>query len=266
LHGPRKGASTRREGELVYNFLNPGAARDNALQAAADLLAIPSALPALVAAGVTVNAAQLALYGHSQGGNAATLVVAQGSTYKSFVFSGTGGLLLFTLTGKTSPVNIPSFLPYALGEVSTTSVREDHPVLNLMQLYFERSDSVNFAPRIATNPKPGATARHVLHVVGTGDTYSVIPTQMYFALAGNLSAAKPGVPTLARYQLWEEMPPLRNNGFFGSYGNLTQAQIQYDPGVGKEGHFVSTDVPAARRSIQDFLGTTFRDGVPTILP
>ena len=266
MHGTRKGGSTRGEGELVYNFLNPGAARDNALQAAADLLAIPSALPALVSAGVLVNSSQLALYGHSQGGNAASLVVTQNSTYKSFVFSGTGGLLLFTLTGKLSPVNLPSFLPYALGELSTASVREDHPVLNLMQMYFERSDSVNFAPRIAVNPKPGATRRHVLHVVGTADTYSVIPTQMYFAVAGNLSVAKPGVPALARYQLWEETPPLRNNGFFGGYGNLTQAQIQYEPAVGKEGHFVSTEVPAARRSIQDFLGTTFRDGVPTILP
>jgi hypothetical protein len=89
---------------------------------------------------------------------------------------------------------------------------------------------------------------------------------MYYAVAGNLSMAQPGVAGLAAYQLWAETPPLRNNGFFGSYGNLTQAQIQYEPAAGKEGHFVSTEVPAARRAIQDFLGTAMRDGIPTIVP
>jgi hypothetical protein len=266
MHGTRKGGSTKGEGELVYNFLNPVAARDNALQAAADLLAIPSALPALVAAGVPLNPAQLAVYGHSQGGNAASLAVVEASPYQAFGVSGTGGMLLYTLTGKTSPVNIPGFLPYALGEVSAKFVGVDHPVLNLMQMYFERSDSVNFARRIASTPKPDATARHVLQVVGMGDTYSVVPTQMYYAVAGNFSVAAPSLPALAPYQLWEETPPLRNNGFFGSYGNLTVGQTQYTPAAGKEGHFVSTEVPAARRSIQDFLGTAMRDGVPTIVP
>jgi len=71
LHGTRNGNSTVDVGELVYNFLNPRAARDNALQAAADLLAIPRALDGFAGQTSKIDSAHVALYGHSQGGNAA---------------------------------------------------------------------------------------------------------------------------------------------------------------------------------------------------
>ena len=137
LHGTRNGGSTKAVGELVYNFLNPRAARDNALQAAADLLAIPHGLAGFAAQGVVLDGTKLALYGHSQGGNGASLVAARQSSYGTIVMSGTGGTLIYTLLGKTQPVNIPAVLPYLLGEVGPSAVDATHPVLGLMQMYFE---------------------------------------------------------------------------------------------------------------------------------
>lgn len=88
LHGKRKGNSTKDVGELVYNFLNPRAARDNALQGAADLLALPRAIPGLQAQTATLDSTHVALYGHSQGGNAAALALATAPAYGLGVMSG----------------------------------------------------------------------------------------------------------------------------------------------------------------------------------
>jgi hypothetical protein len=103
LHGTRNGGSTKAVGELVYNFLNPRAARDNALQAAADLLAIPHGLAGFAAQGIVLDGTKLALYGHSQGGNGASLVAARQSSYGTIVMSGTGGTLIYTLRGTAVP-------------------------------------------------------------------------------------------------------------------------------------------------------------------
>ena len=39
-HGPRRGASTESPNNLFYNFANPYAARDNAMQGAADQMSL----------------------------------------------------------------------------------------------------------------------------------------------------------------------------------------------------------------------------------
>ena len=96
-------------GTLVYNFLNPRAARDNALQAAADLLAIPRALDGFAAQSVypiKIDSAHVALYGHSQGGNAASLALAFQAGYGAGVMSGTGGTLIYTILQKSQPVDM----------------------------------------------------------------------------------------------------------------------------------------------------------------
>jgi hypothetical protein len=77
MHGSRSGGSTEPVGNLVYNFLNPVAARDNALQAAADLLAIPRSLTSFAELLIPLDGKRLSLYGHSQGGNGASLVAAR---------------------------------------------------------------------------------------------------------------------------------------------------------------------------------------------
>jgi hypothetical protein len=265
LHGTRNGGSTKPVGELVYNFLNPAAARDNGLQAAADLLAIPRGLDSFAAQGIVLDGKRLSLYGHSQGGNGASLVAARQSVYGTIVMSGTGGTLIYTLLGKTKPINVPAVLPYLLGEAGAAAVDAAHPVLNLMQMYFERSDSVNFGRRLFKEPVAGMTAHHILHVYGISDTYSVVQTQQSYALAAGLKVAPPIVDA---FGLDTELkaPPFSNNEYFGSYGRLTAIELQYAPAATYDGHFVSTQNPTARAAIQEMLVTAARDGIPTVSP
>jgi hypothetical protein len=265
LHGTRNGGSTKSVGELVYNFLNPAAARDNALQAAADLLAIPGILPQLAAAGLVLDGHRLALYGHSQGGNAASLVAARESKYGGIVMSGTGGTLIFTLLGKTQPVNVPAVLPYLLGEVGPAVVDGTHPALSLMQLYFERADSVNFGRRLFLDPSATMTPHHLLHVYGTNDSYSVVTTQQAFGLAARFRV---GTPAVDNFGLMTDPngPPYSNNAFFFPFGQMTALEIQYQPDPSYDGHFVSTQNPRARAAIQQMLVSYARDGIPTVTP
>jgi hypothetical protein len=127
------------------------------------------------ALGIPIDSKRLALYGHSQGGNGASLVAVRESRYRTIVMSGTGGMLIYTLLGKTQPVNVPAVLPYVLGE--SGAVDPSNAMLNLMQMYFERSDSVNFGRRLFNEPLAAMTPHHILHVVGDKDSYSVVQTQ-----------------------------------------------------------------------------------------
>jgi predicted esterase len=265
LHGKRKGKSSKSTDELVYNFLNPRAARDNALQAAADLLALPRAIPGLEAQSGKFDATHVGLYGHSQGGNAAALALAASPDYGLGVMSGTGGTLLLTLLQKEHPVSVSNLLPILLSE---PSVSDGDPVLNLVQMYFERSDTVNFGRRLFTEPNLGVPARHVLHIYGTGDSYAPVETQKRYAQASRFKVALPWVDNYpSDYGLDGIATPIKANQSFGTAGALiTAAQIQYQPSAGKDGHFVSTDVPAARAAIQNFLTTFITDTAPTIAP
>jgi hypothetical protein len=181
--------------------------------------------------------------------------------------SGTGGTLIFTLLGKTNPVDVPAVLPYLLGEMGATWVDASHPVLNLMQMYFERSDSVNFARRLFREPTADMTPHHILHIYGLADTYSVVPTQQAYGLAAGFHV---GPPLLDGYglDLATTVPPFSNNEYFGRVGRLTALQLQYqpEPAGAYDGHFVSTNNPAARAAIQQMLVTAARDGIPTVTP
>jgi hypothetical protein len=62
------------------------------------------------------------------------------------------------------------------------------------------------------------------------------------------------------------IPPVHDNAYFGTFLFVTAVELQYEPDTTYDGHFVSTNNPAARAAIQQMLVTTFRDGVPTVSP
>jgi predicted esterase len=267
LHGPRMGATTKDVDQLVYNFQNPPAARDNAVQAAVDLFAIARAVESWSTGGIKLDPAKVALYGHSQGGNAAANAISFEPRYGAVVLSGTGGTLLLSLLHKKQPVDISSLIPFVLGELT---VDENHPVLNLLQMYLDRSDSVNYGRRIFADPLMGVPPRQALMIYGTGDTYAPNETQRTFANAAGFDIVGPVLDAedmkdiTDMHKLPAIMAPAKGN-FAVMGGAVTAVEAQYKPG-NYDGHFVSTNNAAARKAIQGMLGTFMRDGVPTVSP
>lgn len=269
LHGSRKGTSTRPVTELVYNFLNPQAARDNAVQAAGDLFAVARAIETFSAGGIKLDAGKIALYGHSQGGNAAANAAGYEPLYGAVVLSGTGGGLILSLLHKMKPVNVALIIPLVLGEAS---VSERHPVLNLLQMYLDRADSVNFGRRLFADPPAGIPARHVLQIYGTDDTYSPVETQRTFATAAGFDIVGPVLDPVDMMDIagMHRRPALAGpaRGNFAAPGGkqVTAVEAQYKPSGNYDGHFVSTGHARARAAIQQMLTTFFRDGTPTVTP
>lgn len=262
LHADRRGGSARSPDHLVYNFINARGARDTSLQAGADLFVIARALETWSAAsGVTLNPARIAMYGHSQGGNAAALAVPYEPAIGAAVLSGTGGTLTLSLLAKKQPVDIAAAVPLLLGD---PKVDEHHPVLNILQMYFDRSDGVNFGRRLFVEPPAGVTPHSALHVFGADDTYSPRLTQRTYGQAARFPALMSPVAPIHddRPDLMKVGPPVKGNV---NNGMTTAVQAQFRP-AGKDGHFVSTDIPDARRLIQQMLGTFARDGLPTVGP
>jgi hypothetical protein len=103
-------------------------------------------------------------------------------------------------------------------------------------------------------------------VYGTHDSYAPIETQRLYAVSAGFPIATPLVDDYAAdYGMTTIDPPVVNNQPFGTLAPVTAAQIQYPPS-GYDGHFVSTQNPAARTAIQTFLMTFMRDAAPTIQP
>jgi predicted esterase len=267
LHGPRRGASTRPSTELFYNFQNPFAARDNSLQAAADLFAIARAVEAFSAGGLKLDPAKLALYGHSQGGNAAADAFPFEPDYGAVVMSGTGGTLILSLLHKTQPVNIAGLIPLVLGE---PMVDENHPVLNLLQMYLDRSDPVNYGRRVFVDSL--TQARHALHVFGTNDSYAPVETQRSYAQSAGFDIVGPVVDAkdmddIANMRRRPPIPaPAKGNVTSAGGTPITAVEAQYAPANTYDGHFVSFQNSSARRAVRQMLGTFVRDGVPTVNP
>jgi hypothetical protein len=199
------------------------------------------------------------VYGHSQGGNAAALAVPYEPLFGTSVMSGTGGTLTFSLLAKKKPVDVAAGIPLLLGD---PKVDELHPILNILQMYFERSDAVNFGRRLFLDPPAGTPARSVLHIFGTDDTYAPVQTQRTYGLSAGFPVIDPPVDD---YKLMRVTAPVKGN-ITTAGGTITAVQAQFKPDATYDGHFVSTQNPTARHMIQQTLGTFVRDGQPTVSP
>ena len=190
-HGPRRGASTESPNNLFYNFANPDAARDNALQGAADQMSLAKfaaslniADTALTGAAVKIDPAAIMFWGHSQGATEGG-IGAPSSRVGGAVFSGQGASLIDALLSKTKPVNIAAAVPFALSDVDPQNPARSrggtfHPVLSLLQMYLDPSDPLNYA---AAMTPPVTGGHHVFQVYGQNDTFGPPVTQLTYAMA-----------------------------------------------------------------------------------
>lgn len=258
LHGPRRGEATEHPNELVFNFGNPRAARDNWLQGAADALAVLRAARGLslptVAGAPVIDGTKVSFFGHSQGSTHGALFLAYAPDVKVAMLSGAGGLLIESLLAKTNPVDIAG----AMQVVMLERLSAFHPVLSLFQTYFEASDPMNYA-LLASDPRIG---RHVFLSAGVGDTYTPPKATENLGLAMGLSLANS--PKLADFEMSTVAMPVRGNR---NANRQTAVMQQYAPPDGSDGHFVVFSHPDARRRVAAWFATGLTDpqGVPTLV-
>ena len=262
-----------------FNFTNPYAARDNALQGAADAwsqerlafgLGFDDGIGTGSASGVTVSVdpTKLVFFGHSQGGLTGPAFIAFEPAVKGAVLSGTGGILYLSLLYKTQPIDITQ-LAQAL--IHDTPLDEDNPTLALAQTWIERSDGANYARYFVREPRTAAdgtllAARNIFHSEGFVDTYAPNVTIEAFttALGGDIVMTDSTMPVegLTLRGAATLTPPVTGNR---ANGAATAVLAQYTMIPGSDGHFVDFEVPAAMKQSAYFLGTLVQNGVATVV-
>lgn len=261
-HGERRGASTRTPDSLVFNIVNPRAARDNHEQGAVDVL---TALRLGDIAGLTAptvgafrfDAARTYYFGHSQGSNVGIPAIAVTNRAPAAIFSGAGSVLVEGILGKKQPVDARAGLEFLIGE----PLGGGHPVMTLWQLFFDRIDPVNYAPLLIRRPPPGVPSKHVWMSWGKGDTYSPEATLTATAHAAGLLHAAPQVVTIG---LAPDARPIDPNRIAGDGQNRFAALFQYDPAGAFDGHFVALQSPAAVADWKAFLTSIAATGTPHV--
>ncbi len=264
---------------LYFNPVNPAAARDNAMQSAADYFALvrmvtqATSWPALdTALGGTVafDPDQIYYLGHSQGAVAGLVFAPYEPDVQGMVFSGGGGLLIESLLNKTKPFNVPAAINVGLAD---PLLDRYHPVLNIVQMMSERADGVNHARHVFWDPKEGIERRDVLQTFGIGDSYSPDATQ--YALARALRVEEVIGENVAPAAYKENdgeglrfVPPEGQLLVEPVAGNRlsTTAVVRLYQGVGSsDPHFVIFDREDAERQYSHFLATAVRDGQATLV-
>jgi hypothetical protein len=263
VHGARHGASTRDEDGLMFNVINPRAARDNNLQGAVDVmqaLRIPQIAGGLDVGGavgtVSFNPDQVIYFGHSQGGNVGIPAMAVDDDAQLVILSGAGSHLTDGILNKTSPVDAKAGLQYLLGEELGAS----HPLMIVWQTYFDNIDPVNYAPLLVTRPPAGIASKHVFMTWGLNDTFSPKKTLNATARTGNFPVANPEVEDIGGNSV---VRPVSLNRQAGDGEDRTAACFQYQPD-GYDGHFVSTQNDAAIADWTAFVESFLATGVPTV--
>jgi hypothetical protein len=271
--GPRRGASMDSPDNLFYNFANPGAARGNPLQGAADQLSLLRFIAGfdLMAAASPTNAeikfGPVAFWGHSQGATEGGIAMPYATGVLGAVLSGEGASLMDALINKTNPVNIAAALPVALED---PKVDINHPVLSLLQGDLGLVDPLNHAMALVKAPIAAANQKHIFQPFGQGDTYAPPATEETFALAAMLTEAAPpaGVTDMP---MWMNSPPpvpVGGNAMVTPPGGMNMAITaivrQYAPDATYDGHFVAFKNMAAEADVDHFLADALARKTPMV--
>ena len=283
-HGPRRMSELSPE-TLFYNFANPGAARDNVFQGAFDYFTLvrwieefSGELSSLK--GLDFDDARIGFLGHSQGSTTGALFAAFEPKVSTVVLSGAGAGLTESLLGKTSPANIPAGVQAVLREPASST----HPVLSLMQQFFDPVDSINYG-RLLTKELPDEMpGRNILVIYGQGDTFTPPKTTRILADVLGLSIMAPALDTgkgeaFEGYLAGEGGDPETDRVVDGPITatfdiggqKVALGMTHYAPDTGGDGkpaydgHFVLTRKPAAKKQVGSFFATAFKDGAAQIV-
>jgi hypothetical protein len=260
-HGERRGTSARTPDSLVFNLVNPRAARDNHLQGAVDVLTALrlsdlAPLTAPTVGAIDFDATRTYYFGHSQGANVGIPAAAVTSRAQAVVLSGAGSVLVEGILGKTEPVDARAGLEFLIGE----PLGGGHPVMTLWQMFFDRIDPVNYAPLLIRRPPPGVASKHVWMSWAAADQFSPTATLTATAHAAALDQA---APQLAPLGLRPDARPITPGRPGGDGPTRFGAVFQYAPDGSYDGHFVALRHPSAIADWLAFLTSTAA-GAPAV--
>ena len=273
LHGPRNpGGNPELD---FFNFNNPLAARDNAIQGACDDFSLlrfaldfrheTPPKSQVTDPEVRFDATKMYFFGHSQGGLTGPPFLAYEPLIKGAVLSGAGGDLYYALLNKTEPIDITSIVSSV---VLDNPLDEFNPALAILQTWVERSDTVNYGPLLARAPALGPDGtrmapKAIYQSMGIVDHYTPVPNieALAVAIGGNVvgTVLEP-VEGLALRRRDVLTAPVATN-----LGATTAVLAEYAAASNDDGHFVVFDVPAARKQSAKFLGTLATTGTATLV-
>ena len=271
MHGSRRNSSLD-PGPLFYNYSNPRAAKGNLYQGAVENFALIDFLakfngPMGSAAKVSFDTKKIVFMGHSQGATTGPLFVPFDDRVKGTVLSGAGGSLVHGLLDKEKPNNTSVGVRNALQEID---LDEYHPVLNLIQFYFEETDPLVYASLLFREPVGSAV--HVLNAFGWDDRYTPWKTSVI------LAAALGGVLGMPDHRPldWDpsgldpvidlgldvaDLPVTGNMDVDGQ--SITGVSISAVSDGPHDGHFISFHEPVVSQ-IMGFVESTMDGGAPTV--
>jgi len=263
-HGARKGGSSKKSDDLVFNPLNPRAARDNFLQGGVDILQALRVAKVAVATAATsptgemigFDPTKVMYFGHSQGSTSGEIAMAWSAAAPVAIFSGAGAYLTSSLLDKTMPVNISAGMEFLIGE----TLEAEHPVMTIFQSFFDRSDPLNYNPLIIFRPPAMIPSKHVYMSWGQGDTYTPRSTLEANARSLGLSPVGTVIEPFDRDPL---IRPVTANEKGGDGVKRTAGVVQYRPD-GYDGHFVATKNASAQTDWMAFLQSYLTTGTPAI--
>jgi hypothetical protein len=273
LHGPRD--PTMSDPDFTFfNLQNIAAARDNPKQGALDdfqLLRLVQSF-SVAAAPVTGNplrfdASHIYFKGHSQGGLTGPLFLAYEPGIKAAILSGAGADLAFSLLGKTQPVDIPKLVDALVGE----NVDEYHPLLAMVQTYFEDTDPGNYGRLFFREPPFDLPPKSIYQSLGVVDHFTPIPTIKALALAMGVQPANPMIEPIDALPLdglsWGDAPITKNVAGGAATGVLCEYLVPLSQSGMPEydGHFVVFDDPHAEVQSNAFLATDVTSGVAQLI-
>ncbi|HNK44084.1 MAG TPA: hypothetical protein PKL17_04835 [Pseudomonadota bacterium] len=266
LHGPRDPSSSNPE-ITFFNLQNLEAARENVKQGAVDdfqLLRLVEGMdiPKAPTTGRPIRFDKKRIYfmGHSQGGLTGPLFLAAEPKVPAGILSGAGSVLILSLLNKTEPNNIAELVESLLQEPPLV----DHPLLNLLQAYFESSDPNNYGKLYFREPPKGMAPKSIFQSLGLWDHFTPVPNIAAFALAMGVTPVEPRLYDLPYLSLTDLR--WKNGKVAGNVadGKATAVLKQYVAPPRDDGHFVIFDLWAARHDWSRFLASLAQGGLSVL--
>jgi enamine deaminase RidA (YjgF/YER057c/UK114 family) len=271
---------------LFFNVQNPDAMRTNIRQSAIDEVVrarliresgidVPASVSATGAA-IRMARSPVVFFGHSQGGLNGPLFLAVDDGARGGVLSGSGSMTTITLMEKTKPdpniAVLTKTLLLALSPEEYPELNRLHPGLSLVQTMGDPVDPIHYVPMMVQRPRPGFAPKSIYQTEGvnpdfTGDNYTPPYAIEVQAIATGLPWMKPVIHTVPEAS-YAGVPAvgIPSDGLSGNLpgGKASGVLAQWPASEASDGHFVVSQIPAARDQAAQFCRNLFDDPVGRI--